>query len=71
MGNESHDFLPDDPQPGPSWARSNWPAVGGTFEDDLTQAMDPTAMQAAIKAATKAAFIANRLKHSARPPLPK
>ena len=53
MGNESHDFLPDDPQPGPSWARSNWPAVGGAFEDDLTQAMDPTAMQAAIKAATK------------------
>ncbi|WP_374418108.1 2-oxoglutarate dehydrogenase E1 component [Novosphingobium arvoryzae] len=53
MGNESHDFLPDDPQPGPSWGRSNWPAVGGAFEDDLTQAMDPTAMQARIKAATK------------------
>ena len=58
MGNESHDFLPNDPlelgqQPGPSWARGNWPAVGGAFEDDLTQAMDPTAMQAAIKAATK------------------
>ena len=53
MGNESHDFLPDDPQPGPSWAQSNWPAVGGAFEDDLTQALDPTAMQARIKAATK------------------
>jgi 2-oxoglutarate dehydrogenase E1 component len=51
MGNELHDFLPDDPQPGPSWARSNWPQVGGAAEDDLTQALDPTAMQVAIKAA--------------------
>ena len=55
MGNESHDFLPEDPQPGPSWARAGWPPVGGGFEDDLTQALDPTAMQAAIKAATKGA----------------
>ncbi|WP_374527555.1 2-oxoglutarate dehydrogenase E1 component [Novosphingobium sp.] len=52
MGSESHDFLPDDPQPGPSWARGNWPKVGGAFEDDLTQALDPTAMQAAIKSAS-------------------
>ena len=51
MGNELHDFLPEDPQPGPSWARSNWPQVGGAGEDDLTQALDPTAMQVAIKAA--------------------
>ncbi len=51
MGNESHDFLPDDPQPGPSWARANWPPVGGAIEDDLTQALDPTAMQAATKGA--------------------
>jgi 2-oxoglutarate dehydrogenase E1 component len=51
MGNESHDFLPDDPQPGPSWARPQW----RTAEDDLTQALDPTAMQLAIKAATKGA----------------
>jgi 2-oxoglutarate dehydrogenase E1 component len=51
MGNESHDFLPDDPQPGPSWARPQW----RTSEDDLTQALDPTAMQMAIKAATKGA----------------
>ncbi len=51
MGSESHDFLPDDPQPGPSWSKSNWPQVGGGFEDDLTQALDPTAMQAAVKAA--------------------
>jgi 2-oxoglutarate dehydrogenase E1 component len=48
MGSESHDFLPDDPQPGPSWSRGNWPQVGAGFEDDLTQALDPTAMQAAV-----------------------
>jgi 2-oxoglutarate dehydrogenase E1 component len=47
MGNEAHDFLPDDPQPGPSWARAPWRSE----EDDLTQALDPTAMQLAIKAA--------------------
>ena len=51
MGNELHDFLPDaadsGQQPGPSWARPAW----RTPEDDLTQAMDPTAMQVAIKAA--------------------
>ncbi|MGN3974024.1 2-oxoglutarate dehydrogenase E1 component [Tsuneonella sp. SYSU-LHT278] len=51
MGNEAHDFLPDDPQPGPSWAHARWPLVGGESEDDLTQALDPTAMQVAIKAA--------------------
>ena len=51
MGNESHDFLPDDPQPGPSWARPDW----RTVQDDLTQALDPTQMQVAIKkAAAKA-----------------
>ena len=49
MGNELHDFAPDDPQPGPSWARPNWRL--GAAEDDFTQALDPTAMQAAIKAA--------------------
>ena len=49
MGSELHDFLPDDPQPGPSWKNSRWPLVGGAYEDDLTQALDPTAMQAAIK----------------------
>jgi 2-oxoglutarate dehydrogenase E1 component len=47
MGNEAHDFLPDDPQPGPSWARPQWRAA----EDDLTAALDPTQMQLAIKAA--------------------
>ncbi|MBS0481245.1 MAG: 2-oxoglutarate dehydrogenase E1 component [Proteobacteria bacterium] len=49
MGNEAHDFLPDDPQPGPSWGRADW----RTASDDLTAALDPTQMQVAIKAATK------------------
>ena len=52
MGNENHDFLPDDPQPGPSWQRTNWPLVGGTAEDDLTQALDPTAVKEAVKKAS-------------------
>jgi 2-oxoglutarate dehydrogenase E1 component len=51
MGNELHDFLPESfdsgQQPGPSWARAPWRSA----EDDLTQALDPTQMQAAIKAA--------------------
>ncbi|WP_120715947.1 2-oxoglutarate dehydrogenase E1 component [Tsuneonella amylolytica] len=55
MGNEAHDFLPDaedaGPQPGPSWANARWPLVGGESEDELTQALDPTAMQIAVKAA--------------------
>lgn len=51
MGNEARDFLPDDPQPGPSWSRPDW----RTGFDDLTQALDPTAMQVAIRAATKGA----------------
>ena len=51
MGNESHDFLPDDPQPGPSWGRADWRSAS----DDLTVALDPTQMQAAIKAAAKGA----------------
>jgi 2-oxoglutarate dehydrogenase E1 component len=55
MGNENLEFLPDDPQPGPSWQRAGWPLVGGAAEDDLTQALDPTAMKAAIKNATKQA----------------
>ncbi|MDE8651394.1 2-oxoglutarate dehydrogenase E1 component [Novosphingobium album (ex Liu et al. 2023)] len=55
MGSETFEFFPDDPQPGPSWQRSNWPRVGGEFEDDLTQALDPTALKARIeKSAAKA-----------------
>ncbi|MBW8785980.1 MAG: 2-oxoglutarate dehydrogenase E1 component, partial [Novosphingobium sp.] len=57
MGNENLEFLPDfqdsGPQPGPSWQRSGWPLVGGAAEDDLTQALDPTTMKAAVKAAAK------------------
>lgn len=56
MGSESHDFLPEDgqdgPQPGPSWQRANWPQVGGAAEDDLTQALDPTAIKEAVKKAS-------------------
>ncbi len=59
MGNENHDFDLDgpaeDPQAGPSWANPRWPLVGGESEDDLTQALDPTAMKLAVKeAAAKA-----------------
>jgi 2-oxoglutarate dehydrogenase E1 component len=55
MGNETFDFFPDDPQPGPSWQHSNWPQVGGGFEDDLTQALDPTTLKAEIEKASKKA----------------
>ena len=49
MGNEQHDFTPEDgPQAGPSWARDNWPLVGGDSEDELTQALDPTTLKQAI-----------------------
>ena len=55
MGSENHDFLPDDPQPGPSWQRAGWPLAGGGAEDDLTQALDPLALKAAIKASAEKA----------------
>ncbi|MXP09850.1 2-oxoglutarate dehydrogenase E1 component [Pseudoblastomonas halimionae] len=55
MGNENHDFTPDGPQQGPSWQRKGWPLVGGESEDDLTQALDPTAMQIAVKEALEKA----------------
>ncbi|MEY2942329.1 MAG: hypothetical protein RLY97_343, partial [Pseudomonadota bacterium] len=59
MGSESHDFTPnpaadsalDGPQAGPSWQRSHWPLAGGASEDDLTQALDPLMLKAAIKTA--------------------
>jgi len=53
MGNENFDFLPDDPQPGPSWQRANWPSTDD--EDDWTQALDPTALMARIEASAKGA----------------
>jgi 2-oxoglutarate dehydrogenase E1 component len=48
MGFENHDF---ESEQGPSWARPNWPL---SDTDDLTAALDPTQMVAAVKAAAKA-----------------
>ncbi|MCK9543960.1 MAG: thiamine pyrophosphate-dependent enzyme, partial [Novosphingobium sp.] len=53
MGDESFDFSPADPQPGPTWQRRGWPLVGGASEDDLTQALDPMALRAAIRETAK------------------
>ncbi|MDP3674738.1 MAG: 2-oxoglutarate dehydrogenase E1 component [Novosphingobium sp.] len=57
MGQELHDFLPamepGEAQPGPSWARGNW--RDGAPDDDLTAALDPLAMQVAVKAAAEKA----------------
>jgi 2-oxoglutarate dehydrogenase E1 component len=49
MGFENHDF---ETEQGPSWARTSWPLAD---TDDLTAALDPTQMAAAVKAAAKAA----------------
>ncbi len=53
MGQEPLNFLPamepGEPQAGPSWARSDWRTASG--EDDLTAALDPMAMQVAVRAA--------------------
>ncbi|MEB3414604.1 2-oxoglutarate dehydrogenase E1 component [Alteriqipengyuania sp. WL0013] len=56
MGNETHEFLPamgdqEGPQPGPSWENARWPLTDIDAEDDLTQALDPTAMKLALKEA--------------------
>jgi 2-oxoglutarate dehydrogenase E1 component len=56
MGDQAQSFLPeltgqDGPQPGPSWQNARWPILGGEAEDDLTQALDPTAMKLAVQAA--------------------
>ncbi|RXZ66473.1 2-oxoglutarate dehydrogenase E1 component [Pelagerythrobacter rhizovicinus] len=60
MGNESHDFLPElsdqgGPQPGPSWGNPRWPLSAIDSESDLTQALDPTTMKVAVKAAAEKA----------------
>lgn len=63
MGNELHEFTvssrddeaPEGPQAGPSWANPGWPLVGGASDDDLTQALDPTAMKIAVKSAAASA----------------
>jgi 2-oxoglutarate dehydrogenase E1 component len=45
MGFENHNF---DAEPGPSWARADWPSFA---TDDLTAALDPTQMAVTVKAA--------------------
>ncbi|MFN3818742.1 2-oxoglutarate dehydrogenase E1 component [Blastomonas sp.] len=51
MTYDAHDFDPAEaPQAGPSWQRDNWPLGDG---DDLTAALDPMQMQAAVKAAIR------------------
>ncbi|MBO9603235.1 MAG: 2-oxoglutarate dehydrogenase E1 component [Novosphingobium sp.] len=51
MGNEFQDFTAEEgvPQAGPSWQRAAWPLAEAA--DDLTRALDPTAMKLAVKAA--------------------
>jgi len=48
MNIERHSFDADEPQAGPSWARSGWPLIDS---DDLTAGLDPMQMQVAVKAA--------------------
>lgn len=59
MGQELHDFLPDEaqdgPQAGPSWQSKRWPINEPAALDDLTAAMDPMAMKIAIAKAAKQA----------------
>ena len=55
MGNENLEFLPDDPQPGPSWQRADWPLRDAADADELTQALDPTAIRAAVAKAAESA----------------
>ena len=51
MTYDGFDFDPaEGPQPGPSWQRGNWPLAES---DDLTAALDPMQMQAAVKAAVR------------------
>jgi len=58
MGNEAHNLIPaltdqEGPQPGPSWARSGWLDTLAGSGEDLTAALDPTAMKLAIAKAAK------------------
>ena len=61
MGQERHDFLPamepGEAQPGPSWQRTGWPLRDAALDDELTAALDPLAIQAAVEAAAEAAGI--------------
>ncbi|MFN4239523.1 MAG: 2-oxoglutarate dehydrogenase E1 component [Erythrobacter cryptus] len=58
MGNEAHNLIPaltdqEGPQPGPSWARAGWLDTLAGSGEDLTAALDPTAMKLAIAKAAK------------------
>ena len=60
MGNESHDFLPEmgdqeGPQQGPSWGNPRWLAEVVDSGADLTAALDPTQMRAAVTQAAEKA----------------
>lgn len=48
MGAEDFNFDIGEVQQGPSWQNANWPPVS---DDDFTQALDPTMMQARVKSA--------------------
>ncbi|MBY0620607.1 2-oxoglutarate dehydrogenase E1 component [Sphingomonas ursincola] len=55
MTYDGFDFDPaEGPQQGPSWQRGNWPLADS---DDLTAALDPMQMQAAVKAAVRDASV--------------
>ncbi|MDT0575152.1 2-oxoglutarate dehydrogenase E1 component [Croceicoccus sp. F390] len=57
MGNEKQSIVPDlewdGPQAGPSWQRDAWPLSGDGAFDDLTEALDPTRMKIAVRAAAR------------------
>jgi 2-oxoglutarate dehydrogenase E1 component len=59
MGVEVHEFETDPaqeaPQAGPSWASARWPVNDPAAGDDLTRALDPMTIKAAIKEAAKKA----------------
>src|SRR4051812_5401706 len=55
MGNEAQTFLPEldaqnGPQPRPNWANARWPPADAG--EDLTDALDPTAMKLAVREAS-------------------
>ncbi|MBA4164177.1 MAG: 2-oxoglutarate dehydrogenase E1 component [Erythrobacter sp.] len=55
MGNENLDFLPEGPQPGPSWGNPRWLDAIADSGADLTSALDPTQMRLAVEQAAKKA----------------
>src|SRR3546814_4305013 len=55
MGNENLDFLPEGPQPGPSWGNPRWLDAIADSGADLTSALDPMQMRLAVEQAAKKA----------------